>query len=501
MLKNILQNKILLSVVLVSIFIVSTLFFFIPHVTEKITVDTVAKNSINTVEQMKLARAYYVSSVVKDVQKYAPNITFDYNHEGVNGKLPFPTTTIHNLSTIFSDNTKIKFNLYSEYPFKPKENRILSDKQKEILKFTKENKDGIYIGQDIIDGVPVLRVAITDFMTDPSCVSCHNSHKDKTWENEKWKLGDKRGVLEIITPLDDAFAANQSMRNQILVFITIAMLLLIFYYSYMLSKREMELLDKNEMLDAKVKSEVEKNIQKEKQLVIQNRSAALGDMMAAIIHQWKQPLSSISMSNGALKLHNELGTLDKDELINQTANTDKQLDNMTSTMDDFRNFFKPQKEACYDVNESIGEVIKIVGKIYEIDNIKIITKFESDVITSGYSNELTQVMINILNNARDAIVENNPTIKHIYITTYKHNNGCTITIKDLAGGIPNDIIEDIFQPYVTTKSEDKGTGIGLDMSKTIIEKVHGTIEAKNIKDTIDNITYSGAMFVISLKGC
>jgi signal transduction histidine kinase len=501
MLKNIFTNKILLSVVLVSVFIVSTLFFFIPYVTEKNTINIVAKNSINTVEQMKLTRAYYVGSVVKDVQKYAPNIGFDYEHEGTNGKLPFPTTTIHNLSKIFSENTRVKFNLYSEYPFKPKENRVLTNKQKEILKFTQENDDGTYIGRDVINGVPVLRVAITDFMTDPSCVSCHNVHKDKTWEQGKWKLGDKRGVLEIITPLDEAFAANEKMRNNILIFITIAMLVLILYYSYMLSKRESELLGKNQILDAKVKSEVEKNIQKEKQLVIQSRSAALGDMMAAIIHQWKQPLNGISMSNGALKLHSQLGTLDDNELNKQTVNIEKQIENMTRTMDDFKNFFKPQNEACYNVNDSINEVIKIVGKIYEIQNINIVTKFEDNVITSGYSNELAQVLINILNNARDAIVENDAKIKEIQISTYKHNNGCVITIKDLAGGIPESIIQDIFKPYITTKDEDKGTGIGLDMSKTIIEKVNGSIEAQNIHDTIDRNSYHGAVFTIKLKGC
>jgi C4-dicarboxylate-specific signal transduction histidine kinase len=358
-----------------------------------------------------------------------------------------------------------------------------------------------YIGRDVINGVPVLRVAITDFMTDPSCVSCHNVHKDKTWEQGKWKLGDKRGVLEIITPLDEAFAANEKMRNNILIFITIAMLVLILYYSYMLSKRESELLGKNQILDAKVKSEVEKNIQKEKQLVIQSRSAALGDMMAAIIHQWKQPLNGISMSNGALKLHSQLGTLDDNELNKQTANIEKQIENMTRTMDDFKNFFKPQNEACYNVNDSINEVIKIVGKIYEIQNINIVTKFEDNVITSGYSNELAQVLINILNNARDAIVENDAKIKEIQISTYKHNNGCVITIKDLAGGIPESIIQDIFKPYITTKDEDKGTGIGLDMSKTIIEKVNGSIEAQNIHDTIDRNSYHGAVFTIKLKGC
>lgn len=207
MFKKIIKNKILISIVFVSIVILTTLVIIIPQLTEKNTVNLIAKSSITNAEQIKLTRAYYVQSVVKDIKEYAPNIKFDYGHHGVNGVLPFPTTTIHDLSEIFSANTNIQFRFYSEFPFKPKQNRVLDAKQLEILQFTKNNKDGIYIATDTINGKPVVRVAVTDFMTEQSCVDCHNNHKDKTWTQD-WKVGDRRGVLEIITPLEDALIAN-----------------------------------------------------------------------------------------------------------------------------------------------------------------------------------------------------------------------------------------------------------------------------------------------------
>ncbi|MCK5294630.1 MAG: DUF3365 domain-containing protein [Arcobacteraceae bacterium] len=502
MLKVLLKSKILGSVILVSLIIISTLFFFIPKITEKNTIDLVTKNSINAVQQIKLTRAYYVSSVVKDVKKYAPNLGFDYYHKGADGKLPFPTTTIHDLSKIFSDNTGLTFNLYSDFPFKPKANRVLTSKQKEILKFTQENEDGIYVGRDTIDGKPVLRVAITDFMTDPSCVSCHNDHKDKTWETGKWQMGDRRGVLEVITPLDEPLLANNYMRLQILLFITVILVLLVIYFSFMLIRRESELLGENDILDAKIKEEVAKNVQKEKQLIIQNRSAALGDMLGAIVHQWKQPLNGISISNSAMKLQLELGDLEIKYFNTHISNIDQQIKNMNSTMDDFRDFFKPKKQSCYDVNTSINDVLSLIHKIYEIKNINIKLNLEDGLETNGYPNELNQVIINILNNARDAILGNNSDIKNIYIDTYKdENNFNIISIKDCAGGIPEDIIDKIFDPYVTTKSDKEGTGIGLDMSKAIMEKVDGDITASNVETTIDGKTHKGANFIITLCSC
>ena len=248
MLKILLQSKIVVSVVLISLIILSTLFIYIPKVTEHNTIETVVRNSQNTVAQIKLTRAYYVNSVVGDVKKYATNLRFDYDHQGVNGKLPFPTTTIHDLSKIFSDNTGVKFQFYSNYPFEPKKDRVLTASQKEALKYIQKDKDGLWIKRDTIDGKDVLRVAVADYMTEQACVDCHNNHKDKTWMQGHWKLGDKRGVLEVITFLDKDLAANNEMRNKILIFIAGALLVLIVYYSIMLIKRENELLSANDFL-------------------------------------------------------------------------------------------------------------------------------------------------------------------------------------------------------------------------------------------------------------
>ena len=500
MLKKLLSNKILLSILAVSFLIIGTLFIYIPKVTEQNTVDTVVRNTENAVAQIKLTRGYYVSDIVKDVKEYSEGkLSFGYDHKGVNGVLPFPTTTIHNLSEIFSKNTGVKFKLYSEYPFKPKADRKLTQTQKEALNFIKKDGNDIWIKRDTIDGKPVLRVAVPDYMNQEGCVKCHNSHKDMTWKPNKWKLGDKRGVLEVITPLDKEFAANNKMRDNIIIFVAGAMFILVVYYSITLIRRESELLDENDILEQRVKEEVEKNTQQQNQLTQQSRSAAMGDMMGAIIHQWKQPLNGISVANSAIDMQVMLDDFDKELITKQIKSISKQIDNMNTTMNDFRNFFKPQPESSYKISKCVNDVHGLIGTVYSIHKINIKMDLDDTLETKGYPNELNQVIINILNNARDAIEENECEITDIFVKSFQENNKAVITITDCAGGIPENIIDKIFNPYVTTKSDDKGTGIGLDMSKTIIDKVKGSLTAENITTTIDGKEYKGAQFRIELN--
>ncbi|MEA3498544.1 MAG: DUF3365 domain-containing protein [Campylobacterota bacterium] len=501
MLKILLKSKILISVIVVSLLIISTLFVYIPKVTEQNTIDTVVRNSENTVAQIKLTRAYYVDSVVKDVKKFAPQLTFDYDHHGPNGKLPFPTSTIHDLSKIYSDNTGLTFNFFSEYPFKPKASRVLTPLQKEVIEYIKKDENTMWIKRDTIDGKPVLRVAVVDYMTDPSCVSCHNNHKDRTWDKGYWKLGDKRGILEVITPLDKDLAANETMRNKILIFIAGAMLLLVIYYSITLIRREKELKNENDILDSKVKIEVEKNRTKEKLLVQKSRTAAMGEMMAAIIHQWKQPLNGISIASSAIEMHILMDDFDKELLNKQTSNIATQIEYMNTTMNDFRDFFKEQPKSCYEIGSCVNEVLKLIGKVYETQYIKFEINLDEKIYVAGYPNELNQVIINIFNNARDIIIEKEPTVKTIFVKTYKEGDNGILSITDCAGGIPDDILPKVFDPYITTKTDDKGTGIGLDMSKSIIEKVDGSLTASNVITNVDGVDYKGAQFTIELLVC
>jgi len=498
MFQKIIRNKIILSIIAITMILMISISIYLPKVTEQNIINLVVKNSSNAVEQIKLTRAYYVEQIVGDIKEYAPNIKFDYKHDGIDGKIAFPTSLVHELSDIFTQNTGLKFQLYSNYPFMPKKDRILDPMQKEALNYIETHDKSIWVKRDVIDGEEVLRVAIADIMTQKACVSCHNSHKDKTWEAGKWKLGDKRGVLEVITPLTESLEANDIMKNKILFLIFMAMLILVIFYSFSLIKREKELIDENILLDEKVKNEVNKNMQKEKQLVQQSRSAAMGDMMGAIIHQWKQPLNGISMATSAIELQVQLGMADDEFLLSKIEDTKKQIDVMNTTMDDFRNFFKPQDALVYDINISIDDTLKLVSSIYEKEKISIETDYEDGLFTLGYPNEINQVIINVLNNARDIILEKDSEVKTVMIRTYKAGDNIKLTITDCAGGVPEDIIDKIFEPYITTKSDDKGTGIGLDMSKTIIEKVDGKIEVQNVETKVEDKVYMGASFIITL---
>ncbi len=235
------RTNIFKPIVITTLIIVGVLALYIPYITDKNSAKTIIEHSLNAVKQIKLTRAYYVDSVVKDIKKYAPNITFSYDHKGVNGVIPLPTTVIHDLSGIFSDKTGIRYNLYSEFPFKNRADRNLTQFQREAIRFTKQSPDGVYTKLDIIDGKPVIRVAVTDFMTSEACVKCHNNHPDRTWEKNKWKVGDKRGVLEVITPIEDEIAANNMLKYSILALIITMIILLLGYFSSMFIRREKEL--------------------------------------------------------------------------------------------------------------------------------------------------------------------------------------------------------------------------------------------------------------------
>lgn len=496
---KIITNKIILTIIFITALLMIYLSVYLPKITLQNTIDIIVKNSINSVEQIKLTRAYYVEEIVGDIKKYAPQIKFDYDHDGIDGKIAFPTSLVHELSDIYSKNTGMKFQLYSNYPFKIKKDRVLSESQKEALEFIENNNESIWIKRDTLDGKEVLRVAIADIMNQQACVDCHNAHIDKMWPSNMWKLGDKRGVLEVVTPLDESIQANTAMKNKILFSIFIAMLILVIYYSISLIRRENELIDENDLLDKKVKEEVKKNLQKEKQLMQQSRSAAMGDMMASIIHQWKQPINIISLTISSLKLQREMKILDEAFLDSKLDEVENQVNIMNVTMDDFRNFFKPAQAKIYEINASIEKILKMVDSIYEKDGIDIQFEHDEKLFTLGYENELNQVFINLFNNARDAILETESVQKTIYVKTYRQDLEIIITVTDCAGGIKEDVIDIIFEPYMSTKSDQNGTGIGLDMSRTIIEKVQGSIEAQNVITPLDGRDYKGAQFIIKLQ--
>lgn len=248
----------------------------------------------------------------------------------------------------------------------------------------------------------------------------------------------------------------------------------------------------NNTLKDKVSLEVEKNREKDKQIIQQSRLAQMGEMISMIAHQWRQPLAAISSLGNGLNIKAQLGTIDNETIIKLSKDITDNSQHLSSTIDDFREFFRPNKEkrAC-TFNQILANVLNIVEAMITNNNITIIKNMEDENSFNSYPNELKQVVLNLLKNAEDALLDNKIENPFIKISCYTKDNNCILKISDNAGGIPENILVNIFDPYFSTKTKKDGTGLGLYMSKTIIEDhCKGILEVKNIED--------GATFKISL---
>ncbi len=226
----------------------------------------------------------------------------------------------------------------------------------------------------------------------------------------------------------------------------------------------------NKTLNQKVKKEIEINREKELQLIHQSRLAQMGEMVSMIAHQWRQPLSSISSTVTTLELKVIMDEYDSTYFTQQLKNISNYSQYLSSTIDDFRNFYKSSDvKIQIKLEEIINNALKIIEPSLDSKGIKINKYYKSNQSLLTYANEVQQVIINILQNAQDILIQrdiNNPTI-NISIDISEEMN--IIEIIDNANGISEDIILKIFDPYFTTKDTLDGTGLGLFMSKKIIE--------------------------------
>lgn len=237
----------------------------------------------------------------------------------------------------------------------------------------------------------------------------------------------------------------------------------------------------NARLKEMVNQEVEKNRQKDKMIVAQSRLAAMGEMIGMIAHQWRQPITAVgSVCN------NILMDIDLEELDDQALHKDinlvlEQTQFLSSTIDDFRNFFKQDKELVkVHINDLIEKSLLMMKGAFKNNNITVLKEFQSQKEFLTYANELTQVVLNLVKNAKDIFEDKPIEGACIKIYTKDTNDGVIIAVRDNAGGIPESIIERIFEPYFSTKKEKNGTGLGLYMSKTIVEEhLDGKLRAYN----------------------
>ena len=272
-----------------------------------------------------------------------------------------------------------------------------------------------------------------------------------------------------------------------IVFILIALLLGILLFFITQKSRDIFLKYKQTILEETEKSK--------KQLILvenQNKLASMGEMLGNISHQWKQPLNTLGISISKMLLLEEDGLLTKEIMLKSFNRMEKNIIYLSKTIDVFRYFFKPSKNIeNFNLKDEIENIVYIAQGSFEHSLIEISCVCEDDIFINGDKKKLEQVFLNILNNAKDAIISTNITKGRVELKAVKINNEAKITIQDNALGVPNEIKDKIFEPYFTTKAQSKGTGVGLYMSKFIIvNNFQGELNFENIN--------GGAKFIITI---
>ena len=244
-----------------------------------------------------------------------------------------------------------------------------------------------------------------------------------------------------------------------------------------------ELDDHKHNLEIKVQEEIAKREEKEKMLLQQARLASMGEMMDAVAHQWKQPISTISLMVEMMGYDFEDDLIDDKYIQEYQKKIDTQIAHMLNTLNEFRTFFRPSKDATdFDIKKTIDKVLLLIKDEFMKNTIEIEVDASQNFSLFGVENEFKHLMINIINNSKDAFIENQTEARKISIKLLVDDKCKKLEISDNAGGIPENVIENIFKANVTTKAEGKGTGIGLYMSSQIAQKHNGTLSVENIKD-------------------
>ncbi|NQY21207.1 MAG: HAMP domain-containing histidine kinase, partial [Campylobacteraceae bacterium] len=254
----------------------------------------------------------------------------------------------------------------------------------------------------------------------------------------------------------------------------------------------------NNDLDKRIKEAVVKSLEQDKLVNQQNKMALMGEMIESIAHQWRQPLSSITVCASSLKLEKELNILDDKSFsssLDSIMNSSKYL---SETINDFKNFYSNDKiRKLFSLSDCINDSLKLLAVRINEYNIEVILNLEK-IDLFAYKNELMHIFINIINNAIVEL-EDKDCKRIIFFESFEDKDNLYIKIKDNAGGVKEDIKNKIFDSHVTSK-EEKGTGIGLYMCKNILENsFSGKINVNNISFSFENVEYKGAEFKVSLK--
>jgi len=261
-----------------------------------------------------------------------------------------------------------------------------------------------------------------------------------------------------------------------------------------------ELDELNKSLEKRVEESVSKLREKDNLILNQTKMAALGEMIGNIAHQWRQPLSVISTSASGMSLQIDMGILNDEMAKDYCEHINQNAQYLSKTIDDFRNFIKgDSKKEEFNLKEVIDSFKNLIESSIKKYGINLIVDISDNITISNLRNELNQCLINLFNNSKDAMVENEIEEKFVKISAFIEDEKLVILFNDNGGGIDENIINKIFEPYFTTKHQSIGTGLGLNMTyRLITEGMGGSIVVENGNIEYKNRSYFGARFKITL---
>lgn len=383
---------------------------------------------------------------------------------------------------ILLSNKKIhfKYNLASINPTNPK-NRANAFEAKILQRFRK-GKIKKYFEIKKEKNEDIFYMALPISKNKPSCLECHGDPKiappgmiakygNTTGFYEK--VGEIRALISLRVPVSNilTYHIKEFLIGGFAMFLAFSLFI---FFSYLLYRKDLLLQEK-----------------KEKLLKNQNKLASMGEMINNIAHQWRQPLTRLSSILVNIELRAKKKKLTQEIIEEKILEANEQISFMSNTINDFRNFYlKDHQERKYSIEEVLQHAEQLVSASLYENNIKLQINIKNNFTLYGCPNNLTQAVINIINNAKDALSTQKIKHKIISIKTFIENDKKTLWIEDNGGGVDTKIINKIFNPYFTTKHPSIGTGIGLYMSKTLIEKKsNGQINVKN--------TAQGVLFIIT----
>jgi signal transduction histidine kinase len=270
----------------------------------------------------------------------------------------------------------------------------------------------------------------------------------------------------------------------------------------LVEERTKELKELNKNLEQRVKEGIKQAEQMQIKLFESERMAAMGEMFGNIAHQWRQPLSMITSISSGIQVKKEYEMLD-DEFLNKSMDDISDMTGyLSQTIDDFRDYIKGEMRLTkFKLSITIDKLLNITRASLKSKQIEIILELEDDIFLENYENALIQSLINIINNAKDALAEvKKEDQRFLFIKTFTKDEKIFISIKDSAGGIEDKVISKIFQAYFTTKDENHGTGLGLHMTYNMIKTtMNGDIYVHNVPFKYKDKEFKGAEFIITFK--